>query len=332
MSNLTATTRAMWDRSVYDEVYMRLILFRMLAERRQVTFKAGTTYKATVKYQEIDSLAQEYGKNETMDGGSKTTMQTVEWYRKRIQLPLELDYDDDEANSSGGDGQIFDLKERLVRDGQRGLRLKMNEIMFRAGASARDASTSADWQGMGDALAHDITYGGLTRATTNTNKWWQGASYADSFADQATHYTPSVGFVRTCIDKVQKYVENPGDLIAICGNTNWRAIQSEVEASRTYKEGPHAKFGFKSMDIDGVELFAEPYLEDDSTRKKYFFLLHLPDWRLMLSPKRKLGYFTGFTWQGSFANGLDKYLGRVMISGNTICTQPNASLFAGNVY
>jgi hypothetical protein len=316
-------------------VYLRLPFFRIMEERRQRQFKKGTAYKATVQYAEMDSLFQEYTDNETLQGGEKVTDTTVQWYRKNAQLPLELkSMEDMENRDGGGDGQIFDIRQRLVINGQRGMRLAMSKLLYRAGDSNRDqpSSANAQFQGLKDALAFDVSYGGKTRANSTTNSWWQSADItataAWATATQTTAVACSIANFRRIIDRVQRYAttDSPDNLLFLCGNTNYRTLQSQVESQRIYKAGPHAEFGFTSMTIDGVEIIADPYL-DLGGFSTNTFMLHLPDWHLMLSPKRRLGYVTDLEWQGKYANGTDKLLGRVMLQGNIICTQPNASCY-----
>ena len=334
-TNLTATTREIWDSTVYEEVMFKLVLVRLLLERGQV-LRAGTAIKHTLDYEELDALGQEYTENEPLSGGKRTVMETAQWYPKNFQLPIEVSAKSLGRNKGGGDGQIIPLEERLVKKGHRAVKLWFNKVLWRAGASARDAEAHKEWSGLLDALTHDITYGGLTRATTVTRKYWQGASLADTFADQATQMVPTIANYRACIDAVSAFTDTNTDLVAITSNTVFRNLQSQIDGQRTYKEGKHAKYGFTSMDIDETEIFAEPWLTSNrnsaaSTTVKYFAMIHLPDWTLHLENERKFGDFKGFVWQGQMQNQKDEWLGRLMLCGNLVCTQPNASIFKSNV-
>ena len=344
MSNLTSSTRELWNKSVFREVYMRNALLNRIIRRRQMHFRAGTKYKITLDKAELvedpfeelasttNDLYQEYGDNDTLQSSDKTIYTTAEWSRRRVQIPLTIQGGDVLDNEGGGDGQIFPLRKRLVKKGHRGMRLYLQKAMYRAGATARDGNAKSGFQGIGDALTHDITYGTLSRATTATNAWWQGSSADNTYADWDTAISPTLNNFRVMVDSVSYYVENPPlDLICVTSNTIYRAFQSQAEAARTYRQGPMAKWGFTSMMIDDIEMIKEPYLDRHATRQKYFYLLHLPDWHLMLDRRRKLGHFTGFTWQGNMINGQDKYLGRVLLAGNMICTQPNANIFRSNM-
>ena len=89
MSNLSATTREIWNRTTAKQVYMKLILVRKLIERQQV-LKAGTRVQHTVDYAEMDNLFQEYGPEDPLNGGKKTVVQPVYWYPKWAQVPVEV--------------------------------------------------------------------------------------------------------------------------------------------------------------------------------------------------------------------------------------------------
>ena len=120
-------------------------------------------------------------------------------------------------------------------------------------------------------------------------------------------------------------------------------MQSQVEASTNYprtNQTPLAmKYGFTTLDIDGIEVVHDPGLDLNYTAgtttagtytPEWFFLLHIPDWELRLHPDRSMK-MTDFTWQADQANGLDARLARVLTSGNLVCWQPNASCWRSYV-
>jgi hypothetical protein len=337
--NTSAMTRELWVGGVKSQVEQRLILLAALEARNQIQFKAGTAYKKTVQSANMDDLVQEYdaGANVPLSGGSKTISTTVQWYRKNMQLPLIISRADIAAQQGGGDAVIEELEPMLVKAAQKAMRIHLAKALYRPGSSTRDGNGDGGFQGLNDALTHDITYGGLTRATTVTNKFWQGASVLNTFADQAVAMTPTLENVRKCVDAVRQYAASDEDLLVITSLTNWRSIQSQVEASATVKPGKMMEFGFSSLMLDNsVEVVAEPWLTSgnntlSATQAKYLYVLHLPDWKLMFSPDRNLKTFTGFKWQGDVPNGLDAYMGRILPEGNLICEAPNQSLFRSNV-
>ncbi len=335
MTNLTATTREAWDKTVLREVWFKLILVNKLIERQQV-LKAGTKVKHTGQFAEMDSLFQEYSPNDPLTGGKKTVLKTVEWSPKNSQVPVEISGDDWHKNQGSGDGKVIPLPQFLVKTGQRAMRLGINSWLYRAGASARDSAANAGFQGILDALTHDITYGGLTRSAATTNKWWQGASLGNVWTDQATQMTPTVANFRRCIDAVSHFGTAKKDLLAITSNERYRDFQAEVDGRRQYKEGPSARHGFTSMYIDEVEIVAEEFFsnpenDDSSTHQKYLLLLDLTTWRLNLDPRRGIGAMTPFVWQGQMAGALDQYLARIPLRGVLTCLYPNQNIFLSNV-
>ena len=337
MSNLDVTTRALWSRTLEHEVYRKLPLLNRLIANHQYKFDPGLSYKQTVEYDTQVSLVQEYKGGVTpLSGGKKTISTTVEWYMKEAQLPVEIPWSDLTANRGGGDTQIIPLDKMLVNNAHASMRMWYNDMMWRAGANTHDGESSILWQGLLDALTHDITYGGKTRATTATNKWWQGASLANDFADQATAISPTVQNLRSCYDAISMFIENKEQVLVVTSNPNYRSLQAQVQAFGNVPPGPLAKFGFTSMLIDEIEVVAEPWFTSNqntaaSTMTKYFCMLNLPTWRLMLHPDRGFGSFNGFFDQSKIRGGTDSVLGRIFLAGNLVCLHPNQNIFLSNM-
>lgn len=339
-TNLTSTTRELWNRTAYKQAWMKMILFALIMERGQV-LPCSKEIKATLDYEEMDDLLQEYGPNEQLTGGTTTMLTTGTWYRKYANLPVEISGEDwDAASGARGaqSGFVIPFKQWLVQKAHRAMKLGFTKILYRAGSATRDAAGVKGVQGIQDAIVHDLKYGGLTRATTVTNKWFQGASLTQSFADSATATSPTVWNFRKCVDAINQHLEEgPKDAVCITSQDNFRHLQAELEGQAHYKpQGMHAKFGFTSFELDGIEVFSEPWLTNirntaRTDMTKYMMFLNLRHWRLYLSPKRKLGRLTRFVFQAEQQNGLDQYLARILFGGNLVCTQPNANIFLSNV-
>jgi len=327
-TNLSATTRDLFLSSVHKALFLRIALLARLVDANQVSWEGGENIKAPVDMAEMDDLAQAYTVNETLNSGSKTLLQTPKFGWKYVQVPMKYTVEELVANTGSGETQIVNFVEYLAKKGMRGARLKLLEMMYAAGSSTCD--TDAEFQSVPDALTHDITYGNKERADTTTNKWWQGASGDGTYTDWDTAIAPTINNFRMLADAIALYTEMPGDLLAITSHTNFRRLKSQVEAQRIYNPGRLAKYGFNSMEIDGIEVVAEPYLEQDSDRKKYFMLINIPDWEFRVHPSRAFKV-TDFKWQGDVPNGLDEFLGRVMLAGNLVCWRPSASLFRSNM-
>ena len=87
MSNLTASTRELWDRTVFKQVFVRLILLHMLLERKQV-MNSGTAIKHTIDFEEMEDLFQEYGPNEPLDGSLTSIRSAPPVKAARASSPL----------------------------------------------------------------------------------------------------------------------------------------------------------------------------------------------------------------------------------------------------
>ncbi len=309
---------------------MTILLTNLLIQRNQHKFKAGQTYTQTVQTGSLETLGQSYGDNTPQTSGSKSLTIKPSWSRKRHQIPVKITESEREEQSGGGDAVIIPYPELLVKNGRKSMRQNINGFIYGAGSD-----TGLDMQGLRSALTHDQTYGTITRATTGTNELWQGASIGANFTDQATARSANVANVRKCIDAVARFNNPlPGDLKGITSNENYRSLQSQVGASVNTPAGPVAKYGFRSLFVDDVEIFADPWLSHNSsksTTNKYFFLLNMPDWRLMLSPKYNFGHMTNFFDQSQIANGLPFELARIKVAGNFVCLAPNQSIFLSNM-
>ena len=329
-TNLNVATRDAWVRSVKDQVIIRLPLLNRLLARRRVRWSGGLSIKRPVdmaEFTDSPSLAQSYTANEALTAGTKEVLKAPKFLWKYFQVPIQYGIEEQLQNAGGSENQIVELVEHLVGKAGRGARLHLNQMMYSAQSSTSDSD--AQFQGLLDALFADTTYGTIARATTVTNQWWQGASIAGSFADNATARTPSISNFRKAKTVVWANADarNPGELLAITSDTIFMALQAEAETFHIYnrKDSELANQGFNAMILDGVEVVSDPFLESDSTRRKYFFMLHLPDWELRLHPMRSFK-MTPFTWQGDQPNGKDEWLGRVMVAGNLVCWKPNASI------
>lgn len=332
MSNLTATTRELYERSVVKQVFEKLALFAMLKEERHIAFKGGRKIQRPVEMDTTESLMQDYTPMEGMTGGSKTILQLPEFTWKYAQMPVQYTVEEEIQNDGGVDTAPVDLVDTLVQAAQNGTKRGFAKRFYTSNTTTTDSGKK--FQSVCDALCHAATpYGSLAR-TTAVRTWWMGASVDGTWTDQAAAYTPSIALFRQALDRCRQY-RDPGEKwYAISGSSIFRAYKSQCEARTLYsREGSKLmRYGFETLMIDGVEFVLDPYLDTmtPGTTTKYFFLINPETWELRLHPKRSLK-FTGFTWQGDQVGGLDAYLGRVMATGNLICWQPNANIWLSNV-
>jgi len=332
-ANIQATTRSLFLNQVKAQVLMKMPLLARLLLGRRISFKGGKFITRPVDKAEMDSLAQAYFPSEPLTSGRKELLESPYFHWKYVQVPVSYDVEEELQNDGGSDTAPVDLVQFLVKKAQRAARIKLYKMMYGIDTSGSDSDHDKDFQSVLDALTHDATYGHLSRATTVTNKWWQGASIADSFADQSTAYTPSINTFRRSVAAVSLYADGPQDLLCVVGDSIFLELQSQVEARHIYSRDGSllAKFGFRTLMLDGVEVVADPYLRNSilTNSQKYFFIYNIPDWELRLHPRRAFN-FTGFTWQGDKAGGYDEWLARIMLAGNLINWKPSSSIMLLN--
>ena len=324
-TNVENTTLNLWKRTIASQVIMRNPLIAALFLARRFVWKGGKSVTQPLAKNDAVSLVQDYSVGDPLTSQRKTYLRNAYFLWKYKQLPVVLTVEEKLHNMGGGDTAPVDFSAWLVQEAQRSMRLKMRNDAYGAGADS-----GAAFQGLASALTHDATYGGLSRATSVTNGWWQGASMAESWTDQGTSVAPSIDLCDRMMDAVsRKETVGPHRWLYICGEAIYRELKKFVRAKRIDTgTGMLAKFGFQSFTIDGVEFVKDPYLINSSLTNahKMFYLLDLNTWEYRVHPQRSF-LWTGFTWQGDFTNGADEDLGRIMLMGNLVCWQPNANIY-----
>jgi hypothetical protein len=337
--NITSATREYWARTVKNQVMLNTLMMAALIDRKRMTL-SGTKLKHTIDVAEVDSLGQSYSSTDTLNGGSKTFLDTAEWGWKLWQLPIPYGVNEEIMNQAGGRdvAPAGDLVSMMVAKAQRGMKIFLQKQFYAEPSSSTDSDPEI--QSIPSALDHFgsvATYGGVTRSATS-NWFWNGASIDGTYTDRNDNYIASIDNYRKGKNAILRYMDKSSDLIAVMGSTLFDAFRSQVEARHTYERGNGkglAKYGFETMYIDNVEFVKDPMLDTDlhdgssgsgDYTQEWFFLLNLKTWEFRLSPKRAMK-FTGFTWQGDMENGTDSYLARILGAGNLACTQPNANLW-----
>ena len=336
-ANIQASTRELFLSSVVPAVVMKMPLLARVYLARQMSFRGGKYITRPVDKAEMDDLHQSYFPTDRLTVGKKSMLETPYFHWKYMQVPVSYDVEEYLQNSGGGDLAPVDLIKFLTRKAQRACRIALYKQLYGIGTSTVvDSDHDREFQSLVEALTHNGTYGHLTRATTTTNPWWQGGSIAETWADQATSYAPSISTFRRQVDAVSIYEpDQPGSYLYVCGPAIFRSLQSQVEARHSYgRVGGTllAKYGFTTLEIDGLEVVLDPFLRNSiaTNAHKWTFLLHVPDFELRLHPRRAFE-FTGMTWQGDRADGYDEWAGRIMLAGNSILWDPNKSIYNSNV-
>lgn len=334
-NNLAVATQSKIIRSVKQQVFMKMPLLARLLMANRLTWDGGTSIKHPVDYDEIDDLAQTYVPNDALTTGRDTFLDRP-WFELRyVQIPIVYDIEEKLMNMSGGsDTQILNFGSYLAKKAMRAMRIKLYKMMYGIGTgtaalASNDAkTTNPAFQSVLQALTHDLDYGHLGRTTTTENQWWQGASIAESYADDATDYGWSVNTFRRAVQAISIYADTPGDLLAVVGDVGHLALKSEVEGRHVYTNpGPLAKYGFNSFMLDGVEIVDDPWLRNTklANSQKYMYIFNVKDWQLWLHPQRSFRT-TPYVHQAMVANGYDQWLARIFLAGNLVCWKPNGSI------
>jgi len=328
-TNVEYTTKDLWKRTIASQVILRNPLMAALFLARRFSWEGGKSITRSLAKATAESLVQDYTVGTPLTSQRKTYLTNAYFLWKFKQLPVVLTVEEKLYNMGGGDTAPVDFSAFLVQEAQRSMRLKLRTDAYGAGADG-----GAAFQGLNSALVHDATYGTISRGTTVTNSWWQGASMDETFADQGDANTVSIDLTDKMMDAVtRKETVAPSRWLYICGEAIYRNLKKFVRAKRIDTQtGMLAKFGFQSFTIDGVEFVKDPYLITGqlTDAHKRFYLIDLNCWEYRIHPQRSF-LWTGMTWQGNFTNGADEDLGRIMLMGNLVCWQPNANIYLSNV-
>ena len=344
-ANINAITRDIVKRTIKDQVHYKIPVLTLLELRKQVV-PGGLSISQPVSKALRDDQVQNYTANEGMNATRKTTLDRPHFVTKNMQIPMMYDMDDLMENISGdSESQLIDYSAHLVKEAMESLRARIAKEFYGMGTTAAglydsiDAKTpgvGAHMQSLRQALTHDLTYGGLSRATTVTNSWWQGASIDGTYTDWNTPAVISVNFLRQMKQACLRTSPGtmPKDLKVIVGDANFLALQTEVESKHIYnRDGSElAKFGFNTMMIDGMEIINDSMLSatNATNANQWVFMLNLNDWEFRINRRRNF-QIQPFTDQGDIAGGLDAYLGRIKLGANLVCWKPNGSCFRSAV-
>jgi len=339
--DVTLATRELFDRTLVDQVRMRVPLIEALERNGQVkkTFKGGKYIEKLIDTDTLESQVQEYTANSALLDSKKTTLEKPRFTWKYATLPLRYDVDEEVQNAEAGkEEQLLDLPEHMVTKAHRDLRRWMEAKMFNSGSATGVADGAVTFQSLVSALDADVTYGTITRtAASNVADYWQGSDPSGLWSSitagtQAAAANFTTSNIRKWVNEsnIAHFMEGADDLMILCCPTLWNKVAAEMEGKVIYKPGLKQSQGIRSMMFDGHEIVSVPYLQTSSEMKAWVFILNLRywEWRMWYARDFK---FTGFKWQGENSNGYDYWLARVMMVGNFFCWKPSSSMWLSNV-
>jgi hypothetical protein len=334
-ANIQATTRDSFVAAIKPQVIMQMPLLARLWLAKKVSWTGGTTIRRPVQKADMASLMQAYTPTDGLTTGAKTLLDDPYFHWKYAQLPVQYNVEQHIQNGGSSDTAPVDLVKFLVAEATRSAKIGLYRMIYEIDSTGTDYDHKPEFNSAVDALTHDRTYGHVSRGTTVTNPWWQGASIADSWADQATAISPSIASFRKAMAAVNKYDQGlPGGKLCCVGPTIFQALQSEVEGRHIYNRDGSllAKYGFNTLMVDGVEVVQDNFLTNavQTNAHKKFYAFTIDDWELRIHPERNFT-LTDFVWQGDRSGGRDEWLARVMLAGNCVCWKPSGSIYLTNM-
>ena len=311
-ADVTKATRELFERTLVDQVRMRVPVVEALERNGQVksTFKGGKYIEKLIDTDTIHSEVQEYTVNSPLVDSKKTTLEKPRFLWKYATLPLRYDVDEEVQNANAGkEEQLLDLPEHMVAKAHRDLKRWMEEKMFNVGSETGVADGAVSFQSFVSALDADVTYGTITRtAASNIADYWQGADPAGLWSGltastQNATENLTTSNLRKWVNEtdIAHFMEGADDLMILMCPTLWNKLAAEMESKLIYKPGLKQSQGIRSMIFDGHEIVSVPYLQTTANMKTWVFIINLRywEWRMWYARDFK---FNGFKWQGDVAN------------------------------
>ena len=315
-----------WDATVKDELYEKQILLSWFMDGGRTDVK-GQDMKAVRYNADSQDLAYAYG-DDTIVVASEIddkAVATFQWKAARHDLAIKERQMLLTKNMT--EVPLNFVTDRVDRARVSFMRYLDNRLW---GLSGTTTDGSLEFQGLLDALTHDLTYGGTTRATTVTNANWQGASLAGTYADQATVYPASIATVRDMYDTItDRYDAEAGEITLFVGRGPFRELQGQVEAQVTYPTpGKKLKYGRPYFSIDDIDVVYVNKLTEANApgASRWAFMLNRQTWRFQLHPERNFAHTMGGL-QDDRIGGVPQAMSTIKIMGNCTCEAPWANIW-----
>jgi hypothetical protein len=340
-ADLSLTTRALVIRALKKQVFIGTPFFDELERRDKIITTGGKTIDNLADKDESDNLAQFYDENTPLTDGKKNTIARPSFDWKSVQVPISYGLDEQLQNVDAmNEEQLLNLAEYLATKALRGMKLALTKSSWNNGTTTPiESSNTKSFQSIVSALDFDNTYAGITRTgATGVNNFWQGGMVGavgtpegTAISDtNATAYSLSIDQWRQWLIPLEHRAENLSSLITYMPASLFNKFKAEAESRVLYTKGDPQKQGFKTMFVDDYEIVKVPYLEETATTKKWISIINHDDWDLRIHTGRDFK-MTDFVWQGDRVNGFDKWLARLLVSGNLVCWKPNGSMWLNNV-
>jgi len=347
--DLDNLTRDLHDATWETEYMKKNPILALLLERKNMKFSGGARYYKNLDTGTHEDLAQDYTVNDTLTHGVKDTTQTAYFRKKKIQLPIQIDVDEEMENArQTKDGtQLQNLAKYRVKKCNEGMRIHLRKKLYMAMSQTKASSdTNKYMQGLNNALEVDSTYGTITRTysagtSADAGFYFQPMGGVITSAVQATSVAISISQMRTWFEPLEDLESDNTDLVTILGGTLWLSLQAEAEArSMPYKieDNRTARQGFKEMVLDSRRIIKDPFLKTANNTAMgettaaaqalecRVYGLNLKDWDFYIHPDSAFK-MTEFFDQKKLVGGTDMKLARILFKGNLVCWHPSSQLY-----
>ena len=345
--NISNAVRDLWTRQVVPQVLMKNPLFTRFLLANRVTWNGGDQITKVLRKKNLGHTGSSYTPQTPLPTERESIYAKMSLQRKYWQLPIVYDVEEKLASVGGNSVSTgTDVVSGIVEAAQQGARDQLYALMYEtsvprpdtatAGTPAASTDTGAAMQGIRQPLTHDSTYGGITRADSTTNPWYQGASISGAWTDQSTNYGQTLDMVEQCRDAITLYNNvPPSELFGLCGFAIYKELKAQVLSKyghASQANGIMGKYGFESIMVHGVEIVQDTWLRDRTVTgaHQWFFMLTPKTWELRFSTGRQMKMLP-FQHQANITDGADQWLSRIMSAGNLACYQPNANIYLDTI-
>lgn len=353
--DLDNMTRDMHDKTWRTEYMKKNPITALLLERKDLKFKGGKKYTRNVDTDTHEDLVQDYTVNDTLTHGVKDTSERLEFRRKKMQCPIQIDVDEELENAQQTkDGtQLHNMAKFRVMKANEAMRVHMRKKIYMSvelGGAKSPSDTNKYLQGLNSALEVDQTYGGVTRTYSAGTKadagfFFQPMGGTVTAGVQETAIAISISMLRTLQEPLEDLESDNIDIVTIIGGVLWLSLQAEAEARNApYKlvDARVAKQGFTEMILDDRRIIKDPFLKaanntvmgettaSEGALELRLYSINLKDWDFYIHPTRNFKMQPFFD-QSQIMGGTDSKLSRIKFAGNLVCWSPGPQLYRSNV-
>jgi len=327
MGDYATLAKHAWKTGISDPLWESISLLAWLKEGQRLEVSGQDMKEARYNSNDGEDLVYGYGDDTPVVAGQvdEATTATFQWKAARMDTYVK----EREMLTTKGMSEVgVDFVKEKMERAKVHFKRYFNKRLL--GLSGTTTDASEDFQGIRDALTHDLTYGGVTRATTVTNSEFQGGSLAGTYADQAMTYPASIATVRDMQDVCNEFEPDPGELVLFVGRLPFRELQGQVEGSVSYSGDKNGAlyYGKPTFYIDDIRVVMDYHLAEKyaTGASRWAFMLNRKTWNFRLHPQRNFDV-SPFKMQDEQIGGVPVAMSTIKIFGNCWCSHPGGNIW-----